>query len=242
MRRPAGAVLALLASLTLLLGSVAGWLGAGSPGVGTELPRSAAGAIGESADPSSTDRAGTGPGAADAPGSDPRESQTGPRSVPRVDATVIEPLESPDPPRSLGIPSVGVRMPVVATGVREDGQMELPEDPAEVGWYRFGASPGDQRGSVVLGGHVDSVRYGVGPLARLASVKAGDQILVTGADGERLRYRVTALERISKAALPTERLFDPDSPHRLVVITCGGRYLPDAGGYEDNIVVVARPL
>jgi sortase (surface protein transpeptidase) len=95
---------------------------------------------------------------------------------------------------------------------------------------------------VVLGGHVDSQRYGVGPLARLAAVEEGARITVTDADGTSVRYRVTSVERISKAALPTERLFAPDSAPRLVVITCGGRYLPEAGGYEDNIVVIAKPV
>jgi sortase (surface protein transpeptidase) len=82
----------------------------------------------------------------------------------------------------------------------------------------------------------------VGPLARLAAVEQGARITVTAADGSTVRYRVSSVERIRKAALPTERLFDPDSRPRLVVITCGGRYLPEAGGYEDNIVVIARPV
>ncbi|HEX6888762.1 MAG TPA: class F sortase, partial [Candidatus Nanopelagicales bacterium] len=162
-------------------------------------------------------------------------------SIPLRDATRIEPLDERDPPRRLSIPSVEVDMPVAAAGVLADGQMDLPEDPREVGWYRFGPGPGEERGSVVLGGHVDSTRYGVGPLARLASVEVGARIVVTDATGTDLRYRVTSVERISKAALPTQRLFDPDSAPRLVVITCGGRYLPEAGGYEDNIVVLARP-
>jgi hypothetical protein len=70
-------------------------------------------------------------------------------------------------------------------------------------------------------------------------VQEGARITVTSADGQRLDYTVTSVERITKAALPVDRLFDPDVKHRLVVITCGGRFLPDAGGYEDNIVVIA---
>ena len=161
--------------------------------------------------------------------------------VPIVDATMIEAPEEAPPPRRVRIGSQDLSMPIVATGVTPDGQMELPDDPREIGWYRFGALPGDPRGSAVLGGHVDSQRYGTGPLARLASVQEGARITVTAADGQRLDYRVTSVERITKAALPVDRLFDPDVDHRLVVITCGGRYLPDAGGYEDNIVVIATP-
>ena len=59
---------------------------------------------------------------------------------------------------------------------------------------------------------------------------------------ERIDYRVTSVERITKSALPVDRLFAPDVDHRLVIVTCGGRYLPEAGGYEDNIVVIAEPV
>ena len=162
--------------------------------------------------------------------------------VPVVDATRIEAPEEVQPPRRVSIASVDIAMEVRATGVTSDGQMELPDDPRTIGWYRFGALPGDDRGSAVLGGHVDSVRFGTGPLARLASVQDGARVTVTGADGQRIDYRVTSVERITKSALPVDRLFAPDVDHRLVLVTCGGRYLPEAGGYEDNIVVIAEPV
>lgn len=236
MKTRTGAVAMLVASLVLVAVAAALGLGSGGRGVGLDVPLVAASA----------------PGAADGPlasgrGSSPRPDERapaslpGPESVPLRDATRIEPLATVAPPRELSIPSVGVTMPIVATGVLDDGQMELPEDPAQIGWYQFGPGPGERRGSVVLAGHVDSTRYGVGPLARLASIQEGARITVTDAEGSPVRYRVTGVERIRKAALPTDRLFDPDSAPRLVVITCGGRYLPEAGGYEDNIVVIAKP-
>lgn len=162
--------------------------------------------------------------------------------VPIVDATQIVIPEPVTPPQRLSIASVGVEMPVSATGVTADEQMELPDDPSVIGWYKFGASPGDEVGSTVLGGHVDSIEKGIGPLARLASTSVGDEVVVTGGDGEQLRYEVVSVERISKAALPVDVLFRPDGPHQLAVVTCGGEYLPEAGGYEDNIVVIARPV
>jgi hypothetical protein len=230
-----------VASLVLVVVSLGAWAVAPQGAVGGDLPRttSAEGQVGALAP-------GGGPatGAAARPADRPDLSGSLPAAdaVPRTDATRIQAPEDVEPPRRVSLPGVGIDMPIVATGVRRDGQMELPDDPREIGWYRFGALPGDDRGSAVLGGHVDSQRYGVGPLARLADAQRGDRIVVTGADGERLRYRVTSVERISKAALPTDRLFDPDVAHRLVVVTCGGRYLPAEGGYEDNIVVIAKPI
>jgi len=251
-----GAILGLVASLMLL--AVVGWglLGGASRGVGMDLP------LRQAAADAPADRSASVPGPgqrapsgdlgisdgarADEGGADARTDGgvSGPASaeVPRVDAGRLPVLPQAQAPRTLDIPSVGISMPVVATGVQPDGQMQLPEDPARIGWYRFGPAPGDSTGSAVLGGHVDSTRHGVGPLARLAAVQPGSRLAVTTADGSRVLYRVTDVERIRKAALPTDALFSPDGPPRLVVVTCGGRYLPDAGGYEDNIVVRAIPV
>lgn len=229
-------VTAFVASLVLVVVSLGSWVTAREQGVGTDLDQvtlataSVAGGQGDREAPSE----------GDAPRGGPALPQFA--DVPVVDATRIEAPDEVQPPRRISIPSVDIAMPVGATGVARDGQMELPDDPRRIGWYRFGALPGDDRGSAVLGGHVDSERYGSGPLARLASVREGARITVTASDGTRIRYEVTSVERIQKAALPVDRLFDPDVAHRLVIVTCGGRFLPDAGGYEDNIVVIATPV
>ncbi|MGB7979342.1 MAG: class F sortase [Candidatus Nanopelagicales bacterium] len=235
-------VVTLVASLALVAVSFGAWLAADRGGVGLDLPRTTAASSAEAVAP---DAAGT-PSAPQPDGSDTspvpaRPAPPGAPEIPRVDATEIQAPEQVDPPTWLTIPSVDVAMPIVPTGVLSDGQMELPDNPDRIGWYRFGPTIGADRGSVVLGGHVDSVKYGTGPLARLSSLTPGARIGVTDGEGDLLTYRVTDVERISKSALPTDTLFAPDSKPRLVVITCGGRYLPEAGGYEDNIVVIATP-
>lgn len=232
------AATALVASLVLVVVSLGAWVTARGQGVGTDLEQvtlSTATIAGGSSGLKAPLRSDTGESAPT-----PTGSLFG--DVPVVDATRIEAPDEVQPPRRVSIASVGISMKVRASGVASDGQMELPDDPRVIGWYRFGALPGDDRGSAVLGGHVDSVRFGTGPLARLASVQDGARVTVTGADGQRIDYRVTSVERITKSALPVDRLFAPDVDHRLVIVTCGGRYLPEAGGYEDNIVVIAEPV
>lgn len=224
-------------SLALIVVSLVTWLSAGSRGVGLQLPLASrqSGSALDAAEPLAPR-----PALPDAqPG--PGVATPGYGDIPRVDATRISAPASVPVPIRVAIPSVDIDMPIVPTGVRPDGQVDLPNNPAEVGWYRFGPQPGADRGSVVLAGHVDSRRFGVGPLARLAAIQPGARISVTSADGERIRYRVIGVERIRKAALPTDRLFSPNVARRLVIVTCGGRFLPEAGGYEDNIVVIARP-
>jgi sortase family protein len=151
--------------------------------------------------------------------------------LPRVSAQVV--------PIRLVVASAGLTMPIEAVGVGGDGQMALPPRPTTIGWYRFGPSPGDAAGSVVLGGHIDSRQYGVGPLARLRTVRPGDLIEITRADGEVLRYRASAVRDIPKQKLAVDELFDREGLPRLRIVTCGGPYDPDAGGYRDNLVVTA---
>lgn len=247
MRQRSGALIGLITSAALLLGSGVAWGVATSSGVGADLERIDTVAAAQevlvdmpaidSDEPSGADE----PPVAGSPASTDDSPRPKVPDVPLVDATTIELAPPTKAPTSLRIDSVDVTMPVVATGVRRDGQMRMPSDPNRIGWYRFGASPGDRRGSAVLAGHVDTLDAGVGPLAELAAVSVGDRITVRTSDGKPIRYRVTNVERIAKGALPVERLFSPTGKHRLAVITCGGEFLPDEGGYEDNVVVLAVP-
>jgi hypothetical protein len=142
-------------------------------------------------------------------------------------------------PDRVTIASVGLDLPVRPVGVAADGQMELPADPAVVGWYRFGPAPGDREGSVVLGGHLDSRQYGVGPLVRLRKLRPGAVIEVRSADGAKVRYRVEGVRDVDKQKLAVGELFARTGARRLHLVTCGGPYDANGGGYRDNLVVTA---
>lgn len=89
--------------------------------------------------------------------------------------------------------------------------MRLPDDPRVLGWYRFGPAP--RTGDVV--------EVGLGP-------------------GRRSSYRVDSVERFDRQALPAA-VFARTGPERLRIVTCTGPYLPDQGGYQQNLVVTAVP-
>ncbi|MGY1733809.1 class F sortase [Geodermatophilus sp. SYSU D01045] len=145
------------------------------------------------------------------------------------------------PPVRLQVPALGVDAPVDPAGVAGDGQMALPGDVTRAGWYRFGPAPGAP-GSAVLAGHVDDAEQGLGALAPLRSAEPGQEVLVTDAAGATTRWRVVAREVLDKRALPVDLLFTREGPPRLTLVTCGGPFLPDVGGYRDNVVVVAEPV
>jgi hypothetical protein len=182
------------------------------------------------------------PAAVTSPSPEPSTAPGDPSEIGRSDAA-LEALETSDAARPVrvALSSVGIEAPVRPVGVAEDGQMQLPPDPRVMGWYRFGPAPGTASGgSVVIAGHLDSKRFGLGPLARLRDMEVGQPIEVALADGTTSTYTVVAVQRFDRQGLP-EELFSRQGPERLRVITCGGEYDPDAGGYQQNLVVTAAP-
>ncbi len=143
------------------------------------------------------------------------------------------------PPRRVSVPALTVTAPVVPTGVTKAGNAEIPRDGDVVGWYEFGAAPGDRRGSAVLIGHRDTQAEGPGALFDLDELQPGARIAVDQG-GRVLRYQVIALRSTEKSGLP-DSLFRRTGPHQLVLITCGGPYIADEGGYQDNLFAIAVP-
>ncbi len=131
---------------------------------------------------------------------------------------------------------------VVQPAETVDGVLKVPENVRHVGWWDGSAFAGDPFGSTVIAGHVDSASEGVGFFARLLKIKIGD--VVTVRDGEhRQSYRVTSVQTVAKRALASDsQAFDQRGNHRLVLITCTGTFRRDRGGYDNNLVVIAKPI
>ena len=153
--------------------------------------------------------------------------------------TTRQPAPPTAAPRLLSLPRLGWRLPVVPRGVDDSGAMALPSTVSTVGWYRFGSRPLDRAGATVLAGHVDTRAEGIGPLAGLADMRAGDLIGVR-AGSRTVTYRTASVTRISKALIDLSAVFSRTGSARLHLVTCGGTYLPEQGGYQDNVIVVAR--
>src|SRR6185295_2693514 len=118
------------------------------------------------------------------------------------------------PPARIRLPSLGVDTAVVAVGVDGRGEMAVPEDVRQTGWYRFGPAPGSAAGSSVVSGHVDDAVQGRGAFYRLVDLAVGDHVVVTTAAGVDLTFRVSTVRRIPKSALPVDELFARDAAAR----------------------------
>jgi hypothetical protein len=90
----------------------------------------------------------------------------------------------------------------------------------------------------VLLGHLDSPR-GPAVFAGLAGLDPGARVRVSRADGSTLTFRVVRVEQRLRSRFPVTAVFWPTLRRELRLITCGGRYVRAAGGYQSNVIVFA---
>jgi sortase (surface protein transpeptidase) len=155
--------------------------------------------------------------------------------------TVEQPVLVAAPTR-VSIPALDVDTKVFPVGLDPNDAIEIPEDIRFVGWYEYGVPPGVDRGSAVLVAHRDGREQGRGVFYYLGTLEPGDKVFVKTSAGEELPYKVVSRESIRKRSLPYEELFAVDGDPRLTLISCGGVYDPNNGGYQDNVVVTAVPM
>jgi sortase (surface protein transpeptidase) len=65
-------------------------------------------------------------------------------------------------------------------------------------------------------------------------------VQATTRNGRTFTYRVVSVARYAKSRLPTSIYSSAGRP-RLVLVTCGGPFVPATGRYRDTIVVTAVP-
>lgn len=173
----------------------------------------------------------------------PSTTAAGPPAAAVPSARLARGTQAGDPfrPAELVLPG-GAGAPVTSSGLHPDGSLVIPDDPAVVAWWNGGALAGDAFGSVVIAGHVDSARYGLGVMAQLRTLKPG-QVVELRSGVRRSSYRVTARTSLPQAELAARTdAFRQDTPPRLVLITCGGAFDPVRHRYQDNLIIYARPI
>lgn len=187
-----------------------------------------------------------GPGSSSSPenlGDRPRQSveaTVAQQPVSRIGSPVREPSRLVGvAPTFLTIDSLGIEAPVDAVGVEESGWVEIPEDVARVGWYRYGSGIGSDQGSAVLVGHRDGFNQGAGAFYAVGSLTPGDSFTVTGEDQRTYTYEVVARETFAREDLPMDELFRESGSPVLTLISCIGYFDREAGGYQENVVVTA---
>ena len=128
--------------------------------------------------------------------------------------------------------------------VSDTGMLVPPRDVTRLGWYSASAVPGTAGpvGSSVITGHINYQGQGTGFAEKFTTLEQGQEFSVF-IDGEERVFRVTeAPYRLPKGSGFPDVVNDSQGENRLVLITCGGKFVGGELGYEDNIITVAEPV
>ena len=155
------------------------------------------------------------------------DGRIGPQSRPAAD---------PGLPVQLVIPKLGVRANVEQVGQDSKGNMAVPQNPWDVGWYAPGTRPG-AAGNAALDGHLDW--YHIGPVVfwNLHTLAPGDMVYVRDDTGRDRAFRVAANTQCPWNACPLREIFGPFARPRLNLITCQGTFNRASANYDHRQVV-----
>lgn len=182
------------------------------------------------------------PPASQTPGPSPQAGTASISDAVPVQSAELASIEQAPAPVRVIYPGIDAEISVLAHGVSDDGQMDIPDDAAEAAWYQYGRAPADGTGTTVIAAHAGSTHTPVGPMYLLHEAQPGEEITVEDESGEEYLYAVTEVEQQDKDDLDFAPYFTRDGDHHLVLITCGGQWNPDRSSYNDNIIVTATPI
>lgn len=137
----------------------------------------------------------------------------------------------------LSIPKIDVYAGVQAMGIEPDGKMAVPNNYTEVGWYKYGTVPGE-RGSAVMGAHVDDGSTTSGVFKNLHTLKMGDSVyVIRQSDQKELHFKVILTKIYDRNEKNTKDVWRSAEGSHLNLITCFGKWLAGENTYEKRIVV-----
>jgi sortase (surface protein transpeptidase) len=152
----------------------------------------------------------------------------------------VPPRVSDPAPLKLLIPSLKIAAAIEALGVTQDYSLQAPTGISDVGWYRFGASPGFAGDAIISGhrGYPDGVPAVFNGINRL---HFGDEVDVELANGASVRFAVTRVYSTPYRNIPAG-FFATDGVPRLTLVTCAGDFQTTNLTYRDRLVVEAKPV
>jgi LPXTG-site transpeptidase (sortase) family protein len=140
-------------------------------------------------------------------------------------------------PNRLQISKLHIDTHVIYVGLTKDGNMSVPTNVIDAGWYKYGALPGNT-GTAVIAGHLDGLRGEPGVFSNLSKLVPGDTILVSESNGVIVSFIVRETKKYPQTEQPTE-VFNSTSGSHLNLITCTGNWDSSEHRFAERLVVFA---
>lgn len=165
-------------------------------------------------------------------------SETTSQAATQAAASALPPIGPVESPSRLIIPKINVNANVQHVGIAASGDMAVPTNYTDVGWYKLGTAPG-QIGSAVIDGHVDNGFGKNAVFKNLSELAPGDDIYVQTASGASLHFKVEETDAYPVANVPLQKIFNSNDTARLTLITCTGTFDAKTLLYDQRRVVYA---
>lgn len=140
-------------------------------------------------------------------------------------------------PVRLDIPKLTISAKIEYMGLTKKGEMAVPSNIHDIGWYKYGALPGN-KGSAVLAGHLDGLKGEPGVFADLDKLQKGDTFSVTDTKDQTVDFVVRELRTYKQHEQPDEVFKSADGAH-LNLITCSGAWDREQRHFTERLVVFA---
>jgi len=154
--------------------------------------------------------------------------------VDRKQVLGVESQQQTAMPKRLIIPKINVDSNIQYVGLTAKGEMGIPNNTVDVGWFNLGSRPGEL-GTSVIAGHFDSEEGKPGVFANLYKLKGGDKIYVKDNEG----VTTTFIVRESRAYVlgHDDEVFNSINGSHLNLITCDGVWDTTTRSYSKRLVV-----
>ncbi len=162
------------------------------------------------------------------------------QSVDQQDVPEDLPVGSITPTRMLSwrlnIPAINLDTAIEEVGLTAGGNMAVPNNFVNVGWFKQGAVLG-QPGTAVLAGHLNRGKNKPAVFWDLNKLKTGDYVYVTDGTKPKQRFRVTATQNYKVADAPLDKIFSSTEGTKLNLITCSGKWDKNQNDFTERLVV-----
>jgi LPXTG-site transpeptidase (sortase) family protein len=143
-------------------------------------------------------------------------------------------------PKYVTIPAINVsEARVIELGLTKAGQIAVPDNIYDTGWYDGSSKPG-QAGVMFLYGHVSSWTAN-GVFYNLKKLRPGDDINVIRGDNRVYEYQVVSSKVYQYNNVDMNQILAPINPNRpgLNLMTCTGQVIKGTSEFNERLVVFA---
>ena len=142
-------------------------------------------------------------------------------------------------PVQIIIPTIHIDTKIQSVGITSKGNMGVPNNFTDTGWYKYGSLPGTI-GSSVIDGHVDN---GLGISAvfkHLKELHIGDDVYVVMSTKKKLHFQVIDKQIYYYINAPLTKIFNQTDIARLNLITCDGNWVSSTKTDDHRVVVFTK--